>query len=149
MDISTFVLNKTEVKTEEYKTLFKKNSLKRCEKYFLQLNKLKTDVEKLVKSFKSIPLEIFKELQNSYNKFCHCFFNEKTLKSAKKEKIDLNVFLNDMKETYDQMENYKKKIGEINFILKVFIPSDNYIIFLNFWQNLCKDFINKYKKYVK
>lgn len=151
MEISNFVLNKTELKAEEYKEIFKNKSLKRCEKYFLRLNKLKTNVEKIVKSFQFIPDEILQDYQNNYIKFSRCFFNEKTIKEAKKDKINLKNFLQDMEATLEQIRGYKEKINGVNFVV-AFITKPlitNYMTFLNLSEGICKDFISNYKKNIK
>ena len=152
MEISNFVLNKTELKAEEYKEIFKNKSLKRCDKYFLRLNKLKTNVEKIVKSFQPIPDEIIQDYQNNYIKFSRCFFNEKTIKEAKKDKINLKNFLQDMEATLEQIKGYKEKINGANFVLVFFFTESlitNYMTFLNLSEGICKDFISNYKKNIK
>jgi len=151
MEVSNFKLNDTQLKEEEYKKIFKSKSLKRCQKYYLELNKVKVTVEYKVKSFEVIPNELIKDFENNYVKFSRCFFNENTIKEVKKDKIKLDKFLIDMEATLEQVKNYKEKINTFYWGLKFLSGNlvDNYLKFLNICQFTCEDFIIKYKKIEK
>lgn len=132
---------------KKYLEFSKNKCLKPCLPYFENLFAIKQTVLEYVKYKQAIPIEINKQLTESYKEFSTRFFNENTVKCLQKQKIP--NFIKDIKDTKEIALENKKKIDELSIVIKalMFTTINSYITILDMIISICNDFEQKYKKY--